>query len=55
MKSYPIVYQGDIATALNNIGITDFMILNNSNFTKFAIFISNSYRFQHKGHHLYDK
>ena len=28
MKSYPIVYQGDIATALNNIGITDFMILN---------------------------
>lgn len=28
MKSYPIVYQGDIATALNNIGITNFMILN---------------------------
>ena len=28
MKSYPIVYQGDIAKALNNIGITDFMILN---------------------------
>ena len=28
MKSYPIVYQGDIATALNNTGITDFMILN---------------------------
>ena len=29
MKSYPIIYQGDIGTALNNVGVTDYMILNN--------------------------
>lgn len=29
MKSYPIIYQGDIGAALNNVGVTDYMILNN--------------------------
>ena len=29
MKSYPIIYQGNIGAALNNIGVTDYMILNN--------------------------
>lgn len=29
MKSYPIIYQGDIGAALDNVGVTDYMILNN--------------------------
>ena len=28
MKSYPIIYQGDIGAALNNVGVTDYIILN---------------------------
>lgn len=28
MKSYPIIYQGDIGTALSNVGVTNYMILN---------------------------
>ena len=28
MKSYPIIYQGDIGTALSNVGVTNYMLLN---------------------------